>query len=542
MKIPKRVLSGLLAALQIAWSFSAGAYQAAAQTVNATSIRISVPAVSAAPVSVAAGAASLDSAQSLTGLSRSASLPLGLQPVPTISASALPHVAAPAVVPAPGAALPRLPASRAAFSAIASPSQSLDLEASRRGAPTEGSSQAGAESFAAAYGEKLIRGREAPMATPVSASPYSPSALRLRPAASSHVSGEQRSIETVAAPAAIPAALSVWRKPAVRAALGLAAAVAVAAALPLLAGHAAAVAAAGSIALSVIGIPQIVRNAKVGREAVKDLAIGSSLIWFAAATLLSVVSIGQGTSFWWNAANVAGVAESAIVVGQINWHKRDRKELKATLLTAAAVLAPLPLIVAQVFLPLSSWLTLSFTAAMGLLWVLNWPQIRRNNKLFQSEGRAPKGLSPFYPLLVAAGSLLHLYAAVMGADVRWMMNASIAILTAGLVLAQIYMPRAANAVLGPLVRLSDRLLPGKAAPAGKAGLQAQARAIIASHLPSPSELSRYAGQDGGADLARAMERARALPGRSVVFLEAPPAAGKSTLADRMLELTGTVEA
>ena len=44
----------------------------------------------------------------------------------------------------------------------------------------------------------------------------------------------------------------------------------------------------------VIGIPQIVRNARAGKEAVKDLAIGSSLIWFAAATLLSVVSIGQG--------------------------------------------------------------------------------------------------------------------------------------------------------------------------------------------------------------------------------------------------------
>ena len=107
--------------------------------------------------------------------------------------------------------------------------------------------------------------------------------------------------------------------------------------------------------------------------------------------MLSVVSIGSGASLWWNVANVAGVIESAAVVGQINWHKRDAKELKATALTALAVLAPLPLIAMAAFMPLSAWLTASFTAAMGLLWVLNWPQIRQNFKIFEKEGRAPQG-------------------------------------------------------------------------------------------------------------------------------------------------------
>jgi hypothetical protein len=41
------------------------------------------------------------------------------------------------------------------------------------------------------------------------------------------------------------------------------------------------------------------------------------------------------------------------------------------------------------------------------------------------------------------------------------MNASIAILTAGAVLAQIYFPRAANAALGPLIKLSEKLRPAR---------------------------------------------------------------------------------
>ena len=250
---------------------------------------------------------------------------------------------------------------------------------------------------------------------------------------------------------------TLWAKPGVRLAASFLAGAASVAAFPWLAANVAAVAAAGSITLSVIGIPQILHLHKTKSEGVKDLAVGSTLIWFAAAVLLSAVSIGNGSSIWWNAANVAGVAESAAVLGQINYYKRDAKDLKATALTVAASLAPLPFMALQLFMPLSVWVTAAFWAAMGLLWVLNWPQIRQNYRIYQAEGRAPKGTSPLYPALVALGSLLHLYAAVMGGDVRWMMNAGIAILTAGIVLAQIFFPGAANAVVAPLIKLSEKL-------------------------------------------------------------------------------------
>lgn len=545
MTTRKKTLAVLLATLQVAWSFSWGAYEAVAQVVHAPTAGVQTGGVPVIPVSAVGAFSSFNRTGPLAQASLASSFVPGFQQVPMLT----PAAALAPVAPIPSAQTAASPApARASFAALTrgavSPAPAANNGAAaakdsvvsgmRRDALVEDSSRAGAESFSALYPEALIKGSDGTLAGPVSApASSSRSALRLAPSAAAKTEAPLP-VETPEAPA--PAA-SIWSKPAVRIALGVAAVAAVAAAVPLLSAHVAVVAAAGSVGLSVIGLPQIWKNFKSGRDGVKDLAIASPLIWFAAATLLSVVSIGSGASLWWNVANVAGVIESGAVVGQINWHKRDAKELKATGLTAAAVLGVLPLIAGAVFMPLSSWLTASFTAAMGLLWVLNWPQIRQNYKIFQKEGRAPQGIAPMYPALVIAGSLLHLYAAVMGGDLRWAINASIGILTAAIVLAQIYAPRPTNAVVGPVVRLIERLLPGKAAssdPAGAAGtaaLQAKARALIAPLLPAG--LSRHAATDGGRAMARALEAARRLPGRSVVFLEAPTAAGKSTLAEGM---------
>ncbi|MFA6317331.1 MAG: hypothetical protein WC943_07925, partial [Elusimicrobiota bacterium] len=328
-----------------------------------------------------------------------------------------------------------------------------------------------------------------------------------------------------------PAKPSIWQHPSARRAAALAASVAIAALAPFLTAYVGLVAAAGSITLSVIGIPQIIHNFKAGKEGVKDLAIASPLIWFAAAVLLSVVSIGQGASIWWNAANLAGVAESAAVLGQINWYKRDAKALKATLATAAAVLAPLPLIAMQAFMPLAAWVDLAFTAAMGLLWVLNWPQIKQNYKLFKEEGRTPKGIAPMYPALVVAGSVMHLFAALVGGDMRWAMNGIIAIVTAGTVLGQLYAPKMTNAAVGPLAWVSDKIV-SVVGSIRKAWLERRARSLVAPVFEG-KDLSRFAGSGAEAQLAEFVARAKTLPGRSLIYLEAPTAAGKSTLAKRL---------
>lgn len=418
MKASKKALAVPLAALQLALSFSFGAYEAvAARLVERTPTKVIVT-----PVGATAA----------LGASGSLSLTPSLLPLSDVS---------PALTPI--AELPALPA-------LDSPevSEAFQSDGLSKDAPAEGSRDAGEALFAALRGEKLISGAASQDVSLPQISGGEGRAARLLP--------WRAGTQTVRAPRAVKSPL--LRKPAVRVALGIAAAAGVVAALPLLAGHAAAVAAAGSLTLCVIGIPQIVKNFKSSREDKKDLAIASPLIWFAAAVLLSAVSIGQGSSMFWNAVNLAGVAESAVVVGQLNAAKRDAGAMKATVLTALAALAPVALLATGVL-----GLNAVFAAAMALLWVLNWPQIRQNARLFKEEGRAPKGIAPAYPALVTLGSAMHLYAALMGGDVRWALNAVIAIVTAGMVLGQIYFPRAANAALGPLVELSDRLFEGRRA-------------------------------------------------------------------------------
>lgn len=532
----KRLLAAALAALQVAWSFGPGAAAAFAQNVVVQTPATPVPVVSM-PVGAglaAAGAAdpaSLPSARAPT-LGATPLLPqvavLQAQSAsPRASALARPtpvradSTAREAAGGARASALAQGVASRAdgARNAALSPAPACEKRSRQGGEADRGSAD---EAFAAVYGERLIpRGGDVDVPSLLAdAVAQRGAASRLRLAASRAAAPADEPPVPAPAPRSGDGG-GRWGSRTFKAVAAGAGALAIAAALPLLVPHAGLVAAAGSVILSLIGIPQIVRNFRGGREGVKDLVVASPLIWFAAATLLSVASIGRGSSVWWNAANVAGVLESAIVVGQINAYKRDKKDLKATLAVAAAVLAPLPLIAAQALMPLTAWADLSFTAAMGLLWVLNWPQIRRNYQLYKAEGRAPTGIAPLYPALVIAGSLLHLFAAAVGLDLRWAVNAIIAIVTAGAVLAQVYAPRAANAVVGPLARLQDRA----------AGLFSRRAA------PDPiaeafggAALSRFAGQDASVQVAAAVERARALGGRSVIFLEAPTAAGKSTLA------------
>ncbi len=537
MKAQKKVLAVLLAALQLALSFSFGGYEAlAAQVVTGAHLPVTV---TPSGVSAAARGGTLSLSPTLLPLSGVSLSPLSPQAVlsPTLTV-------APALTAAPQAAeallhaeVPLLSQALVEAPALASPEvrEAFQSAGFRQDAPVERAQNAGATLFAALRGERLNLGAAGQDAAATRAS--SAQGARNRPALSRAAPSKTDTSLPVPAPKPAPAAkASFWRKPAVRVAVAGAAVAAAWAALPLLAGHVAAVAAAGSITLSVIGLPQIVKNFKSDREGMKDLAIASPLLWFAAAVLLSTVSIGQGSSLWWNAANLAGVAESAVVVGQINNAKKDPKALKATLLTALAVLAPLPLLATGVLIPVSTGMTVAFTAAMGLLWVLNWPQVRQNYRLFKEEGRPPKGIAPLYPALVALGSGLHLYAALMGGDLRWALNAVIAIVTAGMVLGQIYFPRASNAVVGPLVELADRLLPGRKAP-DAAALKAQAEAVV-SKLFAGSELKAFKGEAPAERMSEILTKASALPGRSVIYLEAPTAAGKSTLAESLKATLG----
>ncbi|MFH2203343.1 MAG: cytidine deaminase [Elusimicrobiota bacterium] len=355
-----------------------------------------------------------------------------------------------------------------------------------------------------------------------------------------------------AAEAKAPSALArLWQKPAVRWAAALAAGAGIVAALPALAAHVGLVAGAGSIVLSVIGVPQIYKNFKEGRKAVMDVPVATPLIWFAAAVMFSVVSIGQAANPWWIGANLAGVLESILLIGQINNAQRSRKVLIATGLAMAAALLPLPFIALQAFMPLSSWLSLALTAALYLCWLINWPQIKSYYHLYKEDGRRPEGLSPLWPGLVALGSLLHLYAAVMLGDMSWVLNAVVAITASSTVLAQYYFPGPTNAVLGPGIRAVE----GVGAFLKKAGAPLAARAASAlikyrkaRYLPEARrtvsgifkdiDYAKFTDGDLEQRLDHFVTMAEALPGRSLIYLQAPTAAGKSTLAKRLAKTMG----
>ncbi|MBI5884342.1 MAG: hypothetical protein HZB91_14700 [Elusimicrobia bacterium] len=492
----------------------------------------------AIPGTLSPEAVAFSMAQSGNGV---AAIP-GASRVQTFAAPALSRMAAP--VETKGASEAKGAAAvEAASTKVGEAIKSLDLSDK---APAESSKDSADGIFAALVGEKLISPTGAVEAQP-SATPATPSASRsvfrrglafFRGSPSASQSTAKPEVPAPAVEAQTLAKPSIWQHPSARRAAVLAGTVALAVVAPFLTAHVGLVAAAGSITLSVLGIPQIISNFRNGREGVRDLSIASPLMWFAAASLLSLVSIGNGSSVFWNAANVAGVIESALVVGQLNFYKRDSKALKATLATAAAVALPIALIASQAVAPLAMGLNAAFTAAMAILWVLDAPQIRQNYHIFKTEGRAPQGISPAYKLLLIGGSLMHLFAALMGGDLRWALNASIAIIMGSTVLAQMYAPRAANAVLGPLVRAAEsigelvrRRAPPAAADQASRDL-AEARAKVDKEFHGVDYL-RFQSRDAAQTLASIQEKAASLPGRSVILLEAPTAAGKSTLAEAM---------
>ncbi|MFA6030674.1 MAG: hypothetical protein WC969_12525 [Elusimicrobiota bacterium] len=556
----KKTLAAFLAILQLAWSFSFGAWDALAQAVQTQ--QVSGQSVQSVPVGVAPvpglGAAAIIPGTSLAPLSAVQTLPvLSNAPVlvlpqagsralvpsaarmPTLTRAALPAVQ-PAALPSavvPGAvlaaptAVETLPgAAPTVAETVKSVGQALESSGLAKEAPAESSKGAADKVFAALRGERLIEGvGEVSSPETVQAGTLSG---RLRAALGARLAVSETAspapIETAALPSPAPAQAPFWRSRTFKAVAGLAATAAVSAVLPLLSPYVGVVAAVGSLTLSSIGIPWIIQNFKSKPEDVKDVVMAGPLMWFAAASLLTLVSMGQGSSWLWNSANIAGIVESLTVIAQLNYFKKDPGTVKATLATVVGVSAVVALIASQVLMPLSVGLTAAFSAAMAVLWVLDAPQIRQNYHIFKNEGRAPQGISTLNKVLLVFGSLLHLYAALMGGDLRWAINASVAIVMSSIVLSQMYLPRAANAVLGPVVWAAEKVL-GLFSRRTAAAPIDRARALVASEFQGTDYL-RFKGADVDAKIAGILAKARALPGRSVIFLEAPTAAGKSTLA------------
>lgn len=208
----------------------------------------------------------------------------------------------------------------------------------------------------------------------------------------------------------------------------------------------------GSAELSVLGIPQLVKNFREPGSA-RDVSLETTLIWFFVAFFLSLVSWIRRSSGWYILLNVAGVVESAALLAQINAYARPGGALRKSALSAIAAAAAGLLALRGLVVAEATWAYLLFTTAMGLLIVMNVPQILKNYELYRREGAAPKGITPYYPALVVTGSFLHLIVATKFGDSFWAFNSLVAVASASLILGQILLPGTTNLILGQVAEL-----------------------------------------------------------------------------------------
>lgn len=209
----------------------------------------------------------------------------------------------------------------------------------------------------------------------------------------------------------------------------------------------AAFAIAGSVVLTFIGIPQIIKNFRDGPEGTKGLAPASTLIWFSASVLLTVTSLLRGASVWWLASNAAGVIQSLIILAQLNGHRKDASLLKTSALVVGGMLAAAAPMLFAVGLSGAAWAAVAFNTAMALLFVLNWPQIRKNYQIYKKDGTTPSSIAWQYMAMVVAGSILTGITAALTGDLFWLANSLMGIIMPAIVLGQIFLAKPVNAAL-----------------------------------------------------------------------------------------------
>ncbi len=202
----------------------------------------------------------------------------------------------------------------------------------------------------------------------------------------------------------------------------------------------------GTVLLSSIGIPQIVKNFKLKDAATKDLSLMGGLIWSAVSSLFLALSLIQHGSPFWISSNLAGLLESSVLVSQILLYspRGGRGGVSALSALGATSVAILGGIAFPGFL---------FWTSMALLTVLNIPQIAANFKLYHATQKSPEGLSPLLSVLVVAGSALSLAVAAAQGNFYWILPNIVSILMSTMILAQIYFPKYANSILAKALLL-----------------------------------------------------------------------------------------
>ena len=198
--------------------------------------------------------------------------------------------------------------------------------------------------------------------------------------------------------------------------------------------------AAGATVLSAAGIPQILKNFRWKSAATKDLSLKAGLIWAAASALLLGLSLIKHASPFWVASNLSGLLESSVLISQILLY--NHKGVRGALSALSVALGSLAAVIGGISFP-----SVLFGTALGLLMVLNVPQIVANFKLYRAERKPPEGLSPLLSVLVIVGSALSLVVAATQGNIDWVLINLVSILMSALMLGQIYAPGPVNSAL-----------------------------------------------------------------------------------------------
>jgi uncharacterized protein with PQ loop repeat len=204
----------------------------------------------------------------------------------------------------------------------------------------------------------------------------------------------------------------------------------------------------GAFLLKFASVPQTVKNFRIGKLATKDISLKGTLIWFAASALLFVVSLLKHSSPIWIFSNIIGVAQGALMGAQIVFYNHNGfLPLLGSVGVAGLMIF---LITSGMWTPMAMLIPVLFWIAMSLVLSINIPQIIKNYKLYSLEHRAPVGIDPLYPGVVAMGSFLSLLIALHRLDVYWTLINITAIVMPLIAMAQILKPKIANEILSKI--------------------------------------------------------------------------------------------
>ncbi|MHB2026681.1 MAG: hypothetical protein ACYCPQ_08615 [Elusimicrobiota bacterium] len=198
--------------------------------------------------------------------------------------------------------------------------------------------------------------------------------------------------------------------------------------------------------LILIGLPQIAENFTKGAKAADGVSIGTNFIWMTLS--FSLLSAGLLThSGWWIASNSFSALKRIVIGAQINHYRRSPKLWLQSGLVLAGGLALLALGFFPIYFSAGTWASIVTVGAIGLLFFINLPQIKKDYLLYRAPApRLPNRSKSDSAMLVLA-AVFGIVASLAAVNLQWAIINVVSLATALIMAGQIFMPARTNALL-----------------------------------------------------------------------------------------------